>query len=69
MIQPEPDVVVSLHGSVALVAPISSAAKEWCSENVDLEGVPTLGNGFSCETRYLQGLIDGMIAAGLAVGE
>ena len=62
------DVTMEDHGSVWLVTPITAAAKERCRENVDREGVPTLGNGFSCEPPYVEFLLHGMREFGLSVG-
>ena len=57
------DVVVSYHGSICLVEPISDAAKDWIAENVD-PNAQWFGNALVVEPRYVDDLVLGMIDNG-----
>ena len=60
------DVVVESPGFVT-IQPNSDAAKEWVEEFVQVDDYMWLGPRFGCEQSYSQGIIEGMIAAGLSV--
>lgn len=59
-------VVVESPGFVT-IEPKTPAAKEWVEEFVEVESYMWLGPKFGCEQSYAQGIIEGMIAAGLSV--
>lgn len=61
------DFRVSLHGSIALVHPITVEAQEWLDENVG-EAQGWGKNAIVVEPRYLDNLIAGMQNAGLVQG-
>ena len=62
-----PDVLISDQGSLFLVTPMSEAARDWVSENVQLEGWQWMGISFAVEWRFAQDLISGMQGDGLEV--
>ncbi len=47
---------VENHGSIALVLPLSDAAKEWLFETAP-EDAQFMGSAMAVEPRYLQGVI------------
>lgn len=55
------------HGSVVTFRPVTQAAKDWVEENVHTEGWQWMGSVFAVDHRFVQDLIDGMVAAGLDV--
>ena len=62
------DVRVENHGSIVLLVPLTDNGREWIVENIGE------GNGFQpyfptvvAEPRYVQNIIDGMMAGGLVV--
>lgn len=61
------DVLVSDHGSVVTVAPLTGDARTWVAQNVELEAWAWMGGAFAVEPRYLDNLIDGMVGDGLTV--
>lgn len=68
-VQPQLDVTVSNHGTVAIITPLTEAAKEWVCEHLSLESWQFWGgnDGFACEPRYVDHIVEGMINDGLAV--
>ena len=60
-----PDVLVANEGSLFLVTPVSSRAKEWVEGNAYY--TQTWGDAIVVEHRYVVPLIDGMHDAGLIV--
>lgn len=62
-----PDIIVSDHGSVVMVAPITQDAQTWVAQNVELEPWAWMGGAFAVEPRFLDNLIDGMQGDGLTV--
>jgi len=62
------DALVSGHGSIYLVRPVSEAATEWISENVQ-EDAHWFGGSLAVEHRYILDLIDGMQANGLNLAQ
>lgn len=61
------DVSIHYHGSVVMVEPVTSAAKEWVDENVQLEGWQWMGNTFAVDPHMLENLVCGMRDDGLEV--
>jgi hypothetical protein len=60
------DIALADHGSIVLLAPVSDAGREWCSEWIDDAGMRT-GSAYVVEHRYVDAIVDGMIDAGLDV--
>jgi hypothetical protein len=63
-----PDVLIENHGTIFLVRPLSGVARAWVEEHIGQ------GNGYQpcwptvvVEPRYLDDIIEGMRADGLAV--
>ena len=61
------DVQVDGGGTVYLVTPITTLAKEWVQQHLALEGWQWLGGGFAVEHRFIANLVQGMRADGLKV--
>jgi len=61
-----PDATVENHGSIALVRPLTDAARDWLHENVH-EGASYFGSALAVEPRYVAQLVEGMIGAGLVI--
>ena len=59
------DVIVQGHGSIVLFWPRTSIAKDWFTENVDVQ--QTWGEGIVVEPRYVSSIIEGLENAGLEV--
>jgi hypothetical protein len=62
-----PDVLITREGSLFLVAGTSRAGREWLAENVIDEETQVWGKSIVVEHRYIEGLFDGMVDAGLVV--
>jgi len=62
------DALVSGHGSIYLVRPISNAATAWINENVQDEA-QWFGHSLAVEHRYILDLMDGMQASGLNLAQ
>jgi len=60
------DATVSDQGSIFLVTPLTSDAKEWIEQNVS-EDHQFFGNALVVEHRYIAGLVAGMRGDGLEV--
>lgn len=60
------DVRVDNHGSIFLFEPLTPAATNWISENVD-EQAQWFAGALAVEHRYAQDLASGMMADGLVV--
>ena len=52
-------VVVEHHGSIAVVQPLTGAAREWIDEHVAADAL-WWGGGLVVEPRYLDNLLAGM---------
>ena len=59
------DFAITGESSAYLVVPQSEKAKVWADENV--EYVTALGDGFGVESRYIEGLVAGILNMGLEV--
>jgi hypothetical protein len=64
----EPDVLVENHFSLFLFRLLSPEAKQWVDENVS-DDAQFFGGALVVEPRYARDLLDGIVAAGLAVGQ
>jgi hypothetical protein len=62
------DALVSEHGSIYLVRPMSDAANAWIDENVQ-DDAQWFGHSLAVEHRYILALIEGMQASGLNVAK
>ena len=60
------DVIVADHFSIVLVKPQTDAAREWMQENLPDETMYWAG-GAVVEPRYVDSILDGMMADGLVV--
>jgi hypothetical protein len=61
------DVSVEDHGSLWLFRPITEDAKTWIDDNVE-DAALWFGGALAVEARFVQALIEGMLADGLEVG-
>jgi hypothetical protein len=61
------DLVFENHLSLFLIRPVSFTGQSWLDENVGNEDTLTLGTAVVCEPRYVEAILHGAIAAGLAV--
>jgi hypothetical protein len=61
------DVSVENHGSIVVLRPLSSAAKEWMKEYVDQTGFQPYRDSVIVEPRYADAILDGMKEQGLHV--
>jgi len=59
------DFAITGDSSAYLVVPQSENARAWARDNVQLGTV--LGDGFGVESRYIEGLVAGMLNAGMEV--
>ena len=57
------------RGSVALVTPVSDAARDWVMEHVEIPAWAWIGRSFAVEPRLIGNLIDGITEAGFNLGE
>ena len=63
----KPDVLVENHGSVFLLRPVSSTAREWINENVVSEDWQWFAGALACEPRLAHDLAQHMVEAGIVV--
>lgn len=61
------DVRIENHGSLFVVQPMTTEAREWMLENVASEPWQWLGGGLAVEPRYVFDLVEGMRDAGFTV--
>jgi hypothetical protein len=66
-VEKQPDVTIANHGTVALLTPITAAAREWVEEHVQIESWQRLAGSIACEPRCLEDLIAGLQAEGFTV--
>ena len=64
--QHTPDFVVKNEGSIFILRPVSTAAKDWANEHIP-EDATHFGGGIVVEHRYIQDIIDGIKGDGLTV--
>ena len=61
------DFDINNHGSVILINPLTEDGKQWLDENTDIANRQFFGSALAVEPRYLDYLIEGMIADGLSI--
>lgn len=64
----KPDFTVSYHGTICLLNPCTVAARNWIDEHIGDEAQHWDG-AVVVEHRYIDALLDGIIADGWNVGE
>jgi len=65
----ELDFQLENHGSLFLLRPLTSAATEWMRENLPVDSPETQfwGEAIVIEPRYLEPIVDGILADGLVL--
>jgi hypothetical protein len=61
------DVAVEDHGSLWLFRPLTEDAKIWIDDNVQ-DAALWFGGALAVEARFVQEMVEGMLADGLEVG-
>ena len=61
------DVSVEDHGSLWLFRPLTEEAKTWIDDNVE-DAALWFGGALAVEARFVQAMVEGMLADGLEVG-
>jgi hypothetical protein len=64
---PDCDVLVSFHGSICLVKPMTDEAQTWCDEHLEGEETQHWCGAVVVEPRYLDDIVGGMLGDGLTV--
>jgi hypothetical protein len=64
-----PDFELANHGSLYLLCPLNSAAKDWMEENLPMDNPETQfwGSAIVIEPRYVAPIVDGIIGDGLSL--
>lgn len=60
------DFSVENHGSIVLLRPLTPAAEAWIEEHIP-DDAQTFGNAIAVEPRYIQDIINGIVADGLTL--
>ena len=60
------DFIVSNHGTIFLLQPLTAAAKEWVAEHLP-EDHQTFGSSIAVEHRFILDIVDGIRNNGLRV--
>ena len=63
--QTQVDFRVVNHGTIAMVTPVTEAAKRWVQNNLDRSCLQYLGAAFAVEPRYLGTILEGISEVGL----
>jgi hypothetical protein len=65
----KPQFELQNHGSLFLLRPLDSVAKEWMNEHLPVDSPETQfwGDSIVIEPRYLEAIVDGILADGLAL--
>jgi hypothetical protein len=65
----KPDFNLDNHGSLFLLRPLNSAAKEWMNEHLPVDSPETQywGDSIVIEPRYISPIVEGIIADGLVL--
>jgi hypothetical protein len=61
------DVEVQINGSVALIVPITSEAKAWIADNLEVEDWQITCGGIAVEPRMVNDIVDAMREHGVVV--
>lgn len=64
--QPQPDFRLDDHGSIIVLTPMSSAAKDWREAHLP-EDAMTWGPGVAIERRFVGDILSGITEDGLTV--
>jgi hypothetical protein len=64
-----PDFALANHGSLFLLRPLNSSAKNWMNDHlpVDSEEAQFWGDDIVIEPRYVGPIVDGIVADGLVL--
>ena len=64
-----PDFELANHGSLFLLSPLNSAAKDWMAEHLPMDNPETQfwGSAIVIEPRYVSPIVDGILADGLVL--
>ena len=60
------DFTITDGGSVCLLTPTTSAARRWLDENIGEDAI-YLGHGLAVERRFIDQIIEGIVADGFRV--
>jgi hypothetical protein len=63
---PKSDLLVANHGSIFLLRPVTTAAREWVGEHIPEDAI-WFGGAVAVEHRYIVPIVQGAIADGLVV--
>jgi hypothetical protein len=65
----DPNFALENHGSLFLLRPLDSAAKEWMQEHLPMDNPETQfwGDAIVIEARYVAPIVDGIIGDGLVL--
>jgi len=61
------DIAFENHGSIVLIRGASPAGQEWLDANVGDDETQYFGNAIAAEPRYVEGIAQGAIEAGLEI--
>ena len=62
------DIEIVDGGSVVLLQPVSDAGREWIDEHIGKDnGFQPYYPAITCEQRYVQDILDGMLGDGLEI--
>jgi hypothetical protein len=61
----EPDIEVDAHGSIFTLLPLTAGGIAWCEEHI--AHAMRWGFAYAVDHRYVQDIVDGMMADGLEV--
>ena len=61
------DFEITGGGTVYILTPCTTEAKEWLEEHVDLDNVQWFGRGIAVEHRYIEDIVEGARGDGLEV--
>jgi len=65
----DPDFTLENHGSLFLLRPLNSSAKEWMQEHLPVDNPETQfwGDAIVVEPRYVAPIVDGIVGDGLVL--
>jgi hypothetical protein len=63
------DFALANHGSLFLLRPLNSSAKDWMNDHLPMDSEETQfwGDAIVIESRYVSPIVDGIIADGLVL--
>lgn len=62
------DYMVSHHGSICILTPVTTEALVWCDEHLPEDAQRWGQHGYVIEPRYLGAILAGLEEAGLSAG-